>query len=354
MFRGHFYAAAARSGFRSVRVRGTLASGSGGSGGRGPGRPQWVRVLWLILVVSSLTALATWWDGRNQFRPSASDETSEGMNELQGKVLESMGVALPDYRPLQKEVHQYTAATGNSYGIFFKDLTSGQTWGINEDQPMVAASTTKVPVVLYLNHLVAQGQAHWQDKVAYNPDTDLERGAGPLEHYAEAGDKYSLRALANLAITTSDNVAIRMLIRHLGRTNLVAFMRQIGGRTVYPGGKNLTTARDLVTYLEAVMDFARTHPQLGERLLDDLAHTIYNQGLPGQLPEKLIVAHKEGELEDVVNDCGIVYGARPFILAVLSANNRDMHQGFAHIAHITKLIYDFQEKLAHEHPAPAR
>lgn len=349
MFRGHFCATSTRSGPGQNEAPGVFPGGSAGHG-----RPNWMRVILLILVVSSLTALATWWNGRTQTAPSPTEIADDEMEKLQGKVLESMGVALPDYRPLKKEVQQYVDAIGNPYGIFFKDLSSGQTWGVNEDQPMVAASTTKVPVVLYLNHLVAQGRAHWHDKVAYDPATDLERGAGPLEHYAQAGEKYSLRVLANLAITTSDNVAIRMLIRHLGKQNLIAFMRQIGGRTVYPGGKNLTTARDLVTYLEAVIDFARTHPDLGERLLDDLAHTIYNQGLPGQLPENLMVAHKEGELEDVVNDCGIVYGTRPFVLAVLSSNNRDMRQGFAHIAHITKLIYDYQEKLAREHPGPAR
>jgi beta-lactamase class A len=249
----------------------------------------------------------------------------------------------PDYGPLKRQIQGFVAH--RLYGICFKDIRSGAVFGFNEDRPMVAASTTKVPVVLYLYHLVAEGKVKWSDTVTYNGGSDFESGAGVLEFTARPGDKYSLRTLATLAITTSDNVACRMLIRHLGQANVCQYMAQLGGKAVFPGGRNLTTAADLVRYMEAVLEFARKHRDPGSRLLDDMANSVYHIGLPGQLPEEMTIPHKEGQIGDVANDFGVIYSPRPFILAVLSSGNESVEEGFAGIAAITRMGYEYQQKV---------
>ncbi len=269
---------------------------------------------------------------------------------LAGLVLWSVTPALekPDYAHLKRQIEDFIKTRpGVTFGIFFKDLISGQTFGINEDRPMPAASTTKLPVVLYLNTLAAQGKLDMAERVAYRAETDYSGQGGILQNTAREGDTYSLRALANLAVTISDNTATRMLLRRLGRDNVAAFMRELGGTTVYPfSGANLTTARDMGRYVEATLDFAREHPVLGSRLLDDLAHSIYHVGLPGRLPPDIMVPHKEGEIGGVADDVGVVLSRRPYILCVLSQGVGDVDAAFADIARISRLIYDFQERLA--------
>lgn len=93
------------------------------------------------------------------------------------------------------------------------------------------------------------------------------------------------------------------------------------------------------------MTFAKAHPDLGSRLLDDMSHPIYHVGIPGNLPEKLIVAHKEGDVSGVANDVGIVFADKPYILVVLSKGVSDIDEGFARIAHISKIVYDYQDTL---------
>lgn len=249
------------------------------------------------------------------------------------------------YADLKCQLEKMLATMKPHYAICFKDLSTGETFGINETEPMVAASTIKVPVLLYLYDRVAQGRAGWQDKLVYNRKLDFESGAGVLEFSARDGAKYSLRSLATQAVTTSDNVAYRMIKRYLGFDHIVNYLHSLGGETVYPGGQNLTTARDQVTYLEAVLKFAQKHPAEGNRLLDDLAHTVYPSGIPGLLPDGLVVAHKEGDLDGVANDVGIVFCKRPYLLAVLSTGAADFDQGFALIAQISKVIYDYQNKI---------
>ncbi|SHF09763.1 beta-lactamase class A [Desulfofundulus australicus DSM 11792] len=252
---------------------------------------------------------------------------------------------VPDYQPLQKQLKEYLARQPGVYGIYFKDLHSGVSFDINGDEPVTAASTVKVPVVLYLNHLVAQGKLDWDDRVVYDSKQDYQGGAGILQFAARDGDSYSLRVLANLSITISDNIAYRMLVRHLGKDNVAQFMRDLGGQTVFPGGENITTARDMGRYMEAVLEFSREHPALGERLLDDMAHPIYHVGLPGKLPPKVRVAHKEGDVWGVANDVGIVFAEHPYILVVLSRGETDVDKGFARIAEISRMVYDYQMNL---------
>ncbi len=252
----------------------------------------------------------------------------------------------PDYSPLEAELERYAMSQDATYGMYFRDLESGASFGINELEPITAASTIKVPIVLYLNHLVAEGRVSWNERVAYDSAADYQGGAGILQFSARDGDSYSLRTLANLAITISDNVAYRMLVRHLGRDSIVAFMKGLGAEMAFPEGKNITCAKDMAAYVQAVLDFDDAHPDLGARLLDDMAHSIYHVGLPGKLPKDVRVAHKEGDVSGVANDVGIVFGPRPYILVVLSKGVQDIDAGFARIAEISKIVYDYQGKVA--------
>lgn len=250
-----------------------------------------------------------------------------------------------DYAPLKQQMLDYLATQPATYKIYFKDLISGKSFGIGENDWMVAASITKVPTVLYLNKLAAEGKVDWQEKVAFQEE-DRQGGAGILQNFVKPGNKFTLRVLANLSITISDNIAHRMLLRRLGKDNVAAFMRSLGGQTVYPNGQNITTARDMAAYMEGVLNFSQQHKELGRRLLDDMANPIYHVGLPGELPDNVTVAHKEGDVTGVSNDFGVVYGSRPFLIVVLSKGQADPEAGFKPIAHLTKLAYDYQEALA--------
>ncbi len=294
------------------------------------------RVLLIIVILGAALAL---WTAARRWLPGVRLETPPRPAERGGRMRG------PDYAPLEAELRELIATYDATYGICFRDLESGAGFGINEREPITAASTVKVPVVLYLNTLVARGRAKWSDRVAYDAALDYQDGAGVLQFTAKDGATYSLRILANLAITVSDNIAYRMILRHLGKDNVAAFMRGLGGEVVFPDGWNVSCARDMVLYVQAVLDFARAHPDLGQRLLDDMAHSIYHVGLPGLLPPDLTVAHKEGDVTGIANDVGVVLGSRPYILAVLSRGVSDIDEGFARIAEISRVVYDYQSSI---------
>src|SRR5208337_2721825 len=168
---------------------------------------------------------------------------------------------------------------------------------------------------------------NWSDRVVYQKAVDYESGAGALQLTAEDGNTFSLRCLATIAITISDNIAHNMLVRYLGYDNVMNFIKSIGPDTDRPYGSATTTPKDLGAFAEAVYQFAKRNPAQGRRLISDLANTIFHVGLPGELPPDLLVAHKEGSISGVVNDMGIVYAQRPFILTVMSQGTTDEDTG---------------------------
>jgi beta-lactamase class A len=251
--------------------------------------------------------------------------------------------AHPDYRPLQEEVANYLQKVPGTAGIYFKDLASGEEFGINEKKPIPPASTIKLPVVLYLYEQIAAGKLDWRDRVQYNKNTDYQGGAGDLQYTARHGDSYSLRCLATISIILSDNIAHNMLVRHLGYDQVMDFISRLGPDTTRPFGSASTTAQDMESFVEEIIRFTKREPDLGSRLLNDLSHTIYHVGLPGKLPSKLVVAHKEGSINGVATDVGIVFSHRPYILVVLLQDIPDEDTGFQNIAEISRLIYDYQQ-----------
>lgn len=246
----------------------------------------------------------------------------------------------PDYGALEARLRRYLAGRPEKWGLYFKDLASGKTFGINEYVEIPAASTVKVPVVLYATRLVVEGRLSWDEQLTYYGARDWRGGAGTLQFTARDGDSFTIRELAEKAIRDSDNIAWKMLERRLGLDNIINFMWSLGGENVYPGGQNISTPKDNATYMEAALNFAREYRE-GEKLIYDLAHTVWNTGLNRYITE-VPVAHKEGDVTGVADDVGIVFCDFPYILSIMSQGHADVEAGFEQIGQISRLIYDYQ------------
>ena len=94
----------------------------------------------------------------------------------------------PDYTQLVTKLEEFISGLPGEWGLYFKDLTSGNTFGISEELPVPAASTVKVPVVLYAANLVSQGKLSWNERLTYYAWRDWRGGAGSLQFTAKDGD----------------------------------------------------------------------------------------------------------------------------------------------------------------------
>ena len=248
----------------------------------------------------------------------------------------------PDFSPLQASVEQLLAGKSGTYGIYVEDLPTGMRFGLNPDREFVAASTIKVPLVLFLYRQAQAAQLDLEASLAIQPE-DYEAGTGYLQ-YQPVGSGYTLRQLARLALVDSDNVATRMIMRQVGRENFRAYVRSLG-TFIPPDRENVTSPRDLAAFFKAFLDFKKEAPDLAGEILDALLTTDFSDRLPALLPPDVPVAHKIGNQVRVVNDAGLVFLSRhPYVISILTD---DVNEGEATetIAQISKLVYDYQAGL---------
>ncbi|MBR3056386.1 MAG: serine hydrolase [Clostridiales bacterium] len=263
---------------------------------------------------------------------------------------------------LQKNVSDYLTKQNGRYSMYYINLKNGETIGVNEGTPMVAASSIKLAYNTFLYEKVADGKLTLDEKMAYNatkyPQGDFEGGTGTIQNSAD-GTEYTLKEVSHLSITASDNCATNMLLRRLGGIDEInnSFMKPISAvvdyrtqvsYTNYRGesstGKNRTSSIDLAKYAEHLYNDLKASPEAYQPLIDDLCSTEYNWGVPGGVPGNLKVAHKVGfnDSYGAYNDLGIVFGTEDYVLAVMTESG-DGSAAKGIIGEVSKMVYEYIE-----------
>lgn len=266
--------------------------------------------------------------------------TSAPQSRSTQSVASPMNIA-DDLSVLNGLLTAFVLAQEGQFGVYVIDLVTGEHTGVNMDQPFRAASTFKLPVAMYLLDQVGQGLISLEEKVEFQED-DREEGAGIL-HLTLPGDSFTIAYLIEVMIVHSDNIALKMLLRHFDRANVYAYMRHLGGSVLFYDAESWgTTPREMGDYLHAVYNGqGLSDPAQGAWLLEVLSKTTNADRIAAGVPPHVRVAHKVGTLHGVVNDVGLVFASqRPFLLSVLS-EGADMGEAPQAISDLTRLVYTF-------------
>lgn len=292
-----------------------------------------------FLVAAAYTLADLWLSPRPRAVPPQESRVEAGPVEQRP---EPARPATPDYTELEQAVRRTIHGKGGTWGVYVEDLNTGFRFGINQDREFVAASTIKVPLVLFLYRQAQDGRLDLDETLTIQPG-DYESGTGRLQSQP-VGSRYTLRELARLALVDSDNVATRMLLRRVGRENFQAYVRELGA-FIAPDRENVTSPRDMAAFFKAVLAFKNEAPALGGELLEALQHTNFNDRIPALLPPGTPVAHKIGNQVRVVNDAGVVLlPDHPYLISLFTD---DVNEGeaTANLAQISKAVYDYQSSL---------
>lgn len=195
---------------------------------------------------------------------------------------------------------------------------------------MPAGSLLKVVLV---DTLLAQTSPEQLGRPAVRA-SDLERSSYPsITSAFEPSRALSLREVAAFTILTSDNPCSNFLVHYLGWDVIHAHIDELGllqtsfrvgftdkelGAT---GRQNATSASDMARLFLRLWN-SREDDRLG-LLWSWLTNNLRNFRIPARLPDDILVAHKTGTLEGVVNDAGIIQGHPPILLCVLMDNQPD-------------------------------
>ena len=275
-----------------------------------------------------------------------------------------VGAADPPDKSLQNtraRVESLIRKSGADVAVAYRTLDGRQSMLIQPDVEYHAASTMKVAVLIELFRQVRAGTLSLDDQIPvvnqfhsivdgspFTLDTSDPSDAAVVRNL---GGRMSYRALAEAMITVSSNFATNLVIERVGAKNVQATMVAMGAnglrvlrgvednKAFERGLNNATTARALMTLMEAIAKGQAVDKTSSEEMVAILRRQTVNDRIPAGLPADVAVAHKTGEITRIRHDAAIVYAPRPFVLVVLIRGLDDTKKASTLAADITRVVY---------------
>ena len=229
------------------------------------------------------------------------------------------------YVTTRSHVENITRTGTGTYAVYFEDLSSGASFGLNERAEFAPKSMFKVPTAIAVLKSIEDDQLSMDSEVTLTPEM-LDNEFGSL-YLRGAGATITVEDLLYLSMIESDNtanIALRLTIpfERVERARLatgVPFPR--ANITLYTISPKAYASVFRSLYLSGYL-----RRPYSEYLLKLLSSTEQDNLIRAGVPEKVVVAHKIGEdfNADLYHDCGIVYHPeRPYLLCIMSDAPRD-------------------------------
>jgi beta-lactamase class A len=139
---------------------------------------------------------------------------------------------------------------------------------------------------------------------------------------------------------------VNALLDSLGLKNTRLRRKMMDLKAASEGRENTSTPSDMMTLLESIY----RGKVLNKTLTDDFFNILSirkNSWIPRDLPESLKVADKDGELEGVRTNSGIIFlEQRPYILCIMTTYLRRERDGEEAIRKISLEAYRMFDRLA--------
>ena len=217
--------------------------------------------------------------------------------------------------------------SGTRIGVAALDTASGRTLFHREKERFLFCSTWKFLVVAALLARVDRGEENLNRLIHYQP-SDLVPYAPVTTRHLESG--LTLAALAEAAMTVSDNAAANLLLTAVGGFNgfnrfvqslndeITVLSRDEPAVNVPDGAKDTTTPLAMLGDMECILLGPTLKPASRKKMLDWLmANTTGGTMLRAGLPVGWAVGDKTGHGDSAMNDIAIVIppGRKPVLIA---------------------------------------
>lgn len=230
--------------------------------------------------------------------------------------------------PLKAKVEEALKGFPGKVWIYARNLETGKSFGLREEERVRTASTIKLPILVAAHAEVKSGKVKWSDVLEVSPKTRAQ-GAGVLLEM-EDGHKISLKEAARLMIVVSDNIATNLVIDHLTcdtiNERLAGFglektrsLGKIGGGgrakafseswnkradgSTY--GIGVSTPREMVELLTKLDKGEIVSKEESKEILKVLSRQQYHDGV-GRNLKGVSLATKPGALDRLRSDVGIL------------------------------------------------
>ncbi|HET9994783.1 MAG TPA: serine hydrolase [Candidatus Acidoferrum sp.] len=261
------------------------------------------------------------------------------------------------WQKLETTIHETDQHLDGVLAVAILDLSTGQKYLLHADEVLPTASSIKIAILAELFRQAQQGKVKLGDLYTLQK-TDIVGGSGIAEALTPGVTRLTLRDIAALMISVSDNSATNVIIDRIGMENVNALLDSLGLthtrlrrkmmdlKAAAEGRENIATPREMMMLLEDLYRGKVLNKQFTEDFFNLLS--IHKESyIPRELPEDLRVANKPGELEGVRNDSGIVFtGNRPYVISVMTTYLRHEKDGGDAIIRISNAAYYMFDRLS--------
>lgn len=246
--------------------------------------------------------------------------------------------ATVDTAALRRTLDSLAGAHRGVVGYTVVDVDGGARLSRRGDETFPTASLIKVPVLVTVFDLVAQGKLSLDDRLTVLK-IDKVPGSGQLQHLHD-GAVVTVRDAAWLMTTISDNTATnllldRIIIRRvwekmeaLGLENTKVhsktFLRSssVAMDSSVKYGLGVTTPNEMATLFELLARGRAVNPAADSAMLEMLEHNEDNQMLQ-RFAGEVRAAHKTGATDAVRTECSLFHLSSRVVACVLTKENVD-------------------------------
>jgi len=294
-----------------------------------------------------------------------------------------VGVTIDTNQAVER-IQALTANFKGTVGVAAHDFDTGAEVLFNPDVVVPTASTMKTVLLYELYRQVDAGKIDPAMRITLE-ERHRVPGSGVLQDL-DAGVAPTVKDIATLMITVSDNTATDMIYDLIGREAVAATIERLGMTNTHlpldtweilaglhdldPNDPTLTydglkqalaskpapwdcaalretpdndvsTPRDMLRLLEAIHRGEGLSPASREAVIDILKRQKYTTIIPEQLPFGVQAAHKTGTVRGVRNDVGLVFaGERTYAVALMSKGSPNMVASQRLLSDVSRLIFE--------------
>jgi len=257
----------------------------------------------------------------------------------------------------ERQLQSIVEASPFLTGLMSVDLTTGDSFSINQDIVFAQASAIKIPILLEVYKQARENKFALTDTKPLL-STNTVAGSGILNAMADPVS-LSIRNYCMLMIGLSDNSATNTLIELVGMQNINSTMQTLGLKNTRVQRKmidqpaslrneeNISTPAEAVKILKLLYDGKFIDKAASDEILLTLQkNPVENSKIARGIPSSVKIAFKPGGMGGVSTEWGLVYLAkRPYAVAVME-NYKAGSASPDNIANISKTLYEYYSRMA--------
>jgi len=220
-----------------------------------------------------------------------------------------------DFMPSTAVLDEFMAQFGGTISVFYENFETGFIYTYNPGRTFFGASAIKAPYALWVYLLAEAGETDLSSVHTFT-SADMWGGSGSIQRMP-VGTQFTQGELLGLALTISDNIAFRMLVRRIhGVEGFRDWVESVGGdpALVHNVTYSHMNARDTGIFLRQMHDYIES----GGTYSEDFREHLFNNRYPFIVSDHP-VASKSGWAVGGWHDIAIVYSPSPYGLVLMSA-----------------------------------